>query len=598
MIADVKESDFVVVVKTSSNVSQTNCGVSLCYKSSSQATNTSKDYTFDNSIDLSLGATSDVLDTTDSLGAANYIKLWFSEDVVKNVQGTVVVYKKVHENKIGLKDKLPETNKIELILENGVFDGSGSNVVGDGVRTQWIDVNKGHNVLILIPSGYWFAANLSFDGSKQQNTPKTHHSMLIKNVTSKKIRVCYGKISGEKLSVNSLSNTDKQGIEVYEFYNTSDDYDIIVSSNNSSLIDKLKSDIICDSSNDTRVLSALFGSAQNIRAKIMSGDYFITEKHLTRETEQCCSLQTNEELSAKNIRIEGCFGTIFHISENLYNSINDDTYSVILCPRISKDVQSSTLSNTKIELSYITIFGVGYTKPICYFDLTMSDETSIIHCTIEGNKSHYYGETFETKPNARCIGFKVGHGSNNGIHNYLKHNWVHHCYIGFECSGEHYVFEDCLSHHCYYGFAFGYTPTREGFEHPNVMTGCSIEGCYQLMLLTKQGELNEMTFKERRDISPAFNIIQSTLICVGLSTETAWHVPLDEVKKGESDIVDTKPIKEVIKGAYRGTLCVDYIPDKPVFEEGSGLLFEWTNYTWKQILKGFGSVIEKKIQIP
>ena len=68
-----------------------------------------------------------------------------------------------------------------------------------------------------------------------------------------------------------------------------------------------------------------------------------------------------------------------------------------------------------------------------------------------------------------------------------KHLNVWYCGKGVSCNGEHFIFEDVKVHHDYIGFVFGDRHTVGKQEHPNIMIGCSIEGCYRLMTLSKNG---------------------------------------------------------------------------------------------------------------
>ena len=169
------------------------------------------------------------------------------------------------------------------------------------------------------------------------------------------------------------------------------------------------------------------------------------------------------------------------------------------------------------------------------------------------------------------------------------------CGTGLSINGEHFIIEDVLTHHCYVGFAFGDRAVRVSFEHPNIMLGCSIEGCYRFMTLSKNGVTEEKDFDEIENFT---NKIRSTLICIGLSTEATWSVPYiqkfdspdslpSENNVGDSYLVGTdtkkiytwngsswdiststetitKGILEYVKGIYRGRIEGDfiYIEDK------------------------------------
>jgi hypothetical protein len=165
-------------------------------------------------------------------------------------------------------------------------------------------------------------------------------------------------------------------------------------------------------------------------------------------------------------------------------------------------------------------------------------------------------------PNENLVGIRVGQGSNNGVHNYIKHCSSMYCAKGVSVCGEHYIFEDVLTHHCAVGFAFGDILTAPNYEHPNIMIGCSIEGCKRLMTLNKYGAAPSTT-----------DHATNTLICIGLSTEVSWAEP------GVGNAT-TLPILEVVKGQYRGRIEADYGGySANVFEnDGSGVHMTQVSY--------------------
>ena len=147
------------------------------------------------------------------------------------------------------------------------------------------------------------------------------------------------------------------------------------------------------------------------------------------------------------------------------------------------------------------------------------------------------------------------------------------CYAvgtGFSNCGEHFVMEDNLAHHCKIGFAFGDRLTRGNYEHPNIMIGCSIEGCYRLMVLNRYGSTDEIEAESA----------SNTLVCIGLSTEIHWEYPKDNEKYNDGKWYATLPIKEIIKGAYHGRIEADYRgKDISIFDnDGSGKNMVQTTY--------------------
>ena len=87
------------------------------------------------------------------------------------------------------------------------------------------------------------------------------------------------------------------------------------------------------------------------------------------------------------------------------------------------------------------------------------------------------------------------------------------------------------------------------------------------MLLSKSGVTIE------QDYSSEFP--KSTLIMIGTSTELRWDIPTNEIVGGIT-FQRTLPIKEIIKGAWRGRVEID--SDGEVFEPGSGKYFAVTKY--------------------
>lgn len=282
--------------------------------------------------------------------------------------------------------------------------------------------------------------------------------------------------------------------------------------------------------------------------------------------------------------------TVIVMTENGFGNMPEsEESSMILVPPRSKDETSTALSQTVFRCRNLGIMGYNYTKPIVLLNLVNAQSAIVEHVSVRSdNKFDNSLYVFPTRPNEKCVGIRVGYGSNNGIDNYVKSCSVMYCGIGISCCGEHFVFEDILTHHCYVGFAFGDTPTRKRFEHPNIMVGCSIEGCYRLMLLTKQGITEDTTIADAYD--PDGNVVPSTLICIGLSTETSWGIPVDEQEEGTTT-QRTLPIKEVVAGAYRGRIELDYASSNP-FEAGSGANMKFTAYrggTSPDILEGRGN---------
>ena len=161
---------------------------------------------------------------------------------------------------------------------------------------------------------------------------------------------------------------------------------------------------------------------------------------------------------------------------------------------------------------------------------------------------------FTQEPNRGLVGIRVGYGSNYGIRNSIKHVTVRHHYIGHSCCGEHFIYEDSKAHDCMVGFAFGDKYTQPKMEHPNMMIGCSIEQCARLMILNRYGETVESSVESGK----------VSLVCIGLSCEPYFK------GIGDGEGYNTMPIKEIIKGLYRGKIEGDYRGKNVSFFENDG----------------------------
>jgi hypothetical protein len=378
------------------------------------------------------------------------------------------------------------------------------------------------------------------------------------------------------------SEEDIQGIRFIHVNTNSESYDICVASSNSSEKDRNSADLIVDADNCTETLQAIVSCLTSIKILLYGGIYNVTKfntlplddgtQNFAIHTLMTLPPQypTDDPMEYKRLlRMVEIYGysagrnsesvAKLVVSEDLYNSVDSKTVAIIGVPMQTEDIgQDSNESYTKIALKNIAIFNWGYEKPIIDIDLTSAGYASLENINIANIEKNFgQQEAFATTPNENFIGIRVGQGSNNGVMNYLKHCVVMKCSTGFSCNGEHFVFEDCLSWGNMIGFAFGDKKVRKNFEHPNVMIGCSIEACHRFMTLSKQG------IKEQQEYVADYanNIIKSTLVCIGLSTESGNYRPIGTT--GET--TKSLPIIEYLKGCYRGRIEGDSI----TAEEGS-----------------------------
>lgn len=382
------------------------------------------------------------------------------------------------------------------------------------------------------------------------------------------------------------SASDLSGIKIWYIDKPHDNDDIVVSASDSKDSYKQISDIVCDGTNDTDVLSALVGSFNSINIKLMDGTYNINKAWKTSNNAKV-SLSLNENLlgydgSSRRRYITMCGkhktspqdfeGVKLVVSEELHNSFDDSTNNIILGAGYDKTKEVGRIA-CSVNFENFNIIGFKYDKPITYIDTTRCLSTMIDSVNIRSWKANLLKyDAFENTPNAECCGIRVGRGSNYGIQNYVKHSNIWYCGKGLACNGEHFIFEDVKLHHDYNAIVLGDRKTVGRFEHPNIFMGCSIEACYRLGLLSKNGITEPQDF-----VADYANRLQSsTLIMIGTSTETTWNIPTNEIV-GDKTVEGTLPFKEILRGCYRGRVEIDWW-QSPFAEDGSGKRMNYTSY--------------------
>ena len=402
------------------------------------------------------------------------------------------------------------------------------------------------------------------------------------------------------------TSSDLSGIKIWHIANRDDyQYDAIIAASDSTPQHKLTADIVCDGANDTDILAALFGCDTSVNVLLRGGHYNIT-KMWTHSNTAKVALGLNERPLEQEgssyrryITIHGdkrstpqtVDGVYLVVSQALHNSLsNSGMYYFIIGAPYSVGEEVPRIS-TSVDIANINIIGYKYDKPITYVDTTRCLSTMLESVNVRSWAENLLSyNPFNETPNSECCGIRVGRGSNYGIQNYVKHSNVWYCYKGLSCCGEHFVFEDVKAHHDYIGFVFGDRNTVGRVEHPNVMIGCAIEGCYRLMLLTKMGVTTEQDFVE----DYANKLQYSTLVVIGTSTETVWDIPVNERTQGGETQQNTLPIKEILRGCYMGSVEIDgWWSPTPFEQDGSGknMLSTWHSGGYSIIRRGGPNVV-------
>ena len=396
------------------------------------------------------------------------------------------------------------------------------------------------------------------------------------------IRVQFSRKDGTNLLPTDSVLND---VAIYYLKNKKTIYDVVVSASDSHENKKAYSDIILDGTNDTRILSALVGCHDSISVFLYGGNYNIDEMwtpYANTKVAMSVNVANNMDDGSsyrRYVNIEGeikCSpqtidSVVFKVSKTLHESLADEGQYFIIGTPYPKNSNEITRLATSISIKNLNIIGYKYDKPITYVDTTRCLSTMLDSVNVRSwDKNIEQYNQFDSVPNMECCGIRVGRGSNYGIQNHVKNSNVWYCGKGVAVNGEHFVFEDVKVHHNYIGWYFGDRKTVGRFEHTNIMIGCVIEGCYRLMVLSKQGITTEKPY----ETDETLRLSHSPLIIIGLATETWWG----GTKDGTSTAQATEPILEILKGCYTGRVEIETDLYK-VFADGSCINMSYRKYS-------------------
>lgn len=492
----------------------------------------------------------------------------FTEITPVDIKGSLLLIQDYALNtpKIDILD-----NAIQLSLNDGTSE----------IYTQFIYCNNSERFLVMMPDNI----KCSLLDLKKRNVKARSKVLDIRNNFSVKtadadyFKLTFARIDGTDLQISNLTDEEKEGIKVIPFKSKNNSlYDVVIAPSDAEQVFKDKADIILDGINDTDVLQCFIGSFSSIRIMLYPGTINITKVH-TNKFGKISAFSTVDVISSSFasehniIEINGYYNisshnlvenaTEFKVSQELHESLSDTKETAIfLVPNVQQEDDGIKVGVTDLIMNGIKIYNYSYNKPIVTIDGTFSRTFRAKNIAIKCQTLTGFSR-FPVRPNEKYIGIRAGYGSCEGIQNYIKNCTVNHVGTGISVNGEHFILEDICVHTSLVGFAFGDKLTKGNYEHPNIMIGCSIEQCERLMTLSKYGATEESSS----------TVPHNTLICIGLSTEPTWFIPGDD-NAGTSIML---PIKETIKGLYRGRLELDYLGISP-FEEGSGTCMKFTSY--------------------
>lgn len=501
--------------------------------------------------------------------------------------------------------------ELDVAWQAGLLKEGNVEIEGNGIRTGNFS-EKGLYIVTFSDEykvtyiGHVLGHDFSVDHEYNSNHPISAFKLRDKD----KMRFAISRKDG-----NVMDASEKDNIHIYYLDTPNGLYDVYVAASDSKEQSKKMANIVLDGTNDTRILCALTSCYNSMKIFLHAGTYYMTEFFSYTDTAKVClAINDNSAQGRTYLTIHGMSKctpqtsevTNIVLTEQLHNTIQNDgiNYFCLAIPYTYTegcfDGTEIHIANVSVDFKDFNVIGYYYDKPITYIDTTRCQSQMLESVNVRSwlNNIHAY-KPFEITPNEDCTAIRVGIGSDYGIQNYVKHSNFWYCGKGVACNGEHFVFEDVKTHHDYVGFYFGDKKTWGRMEHPNIMLGCSIEGCYRLMVLGSMGATSEQEF-----VPDYSNKVQKkTLVCIGLSTELGWSVP-GVMLKSESElpanpqvgatyiissvlytwngtswdksnaVQGTLPIKEIYRGMYRGRVEGDGVS----FESGSGKNIVLTSY--------------------
>lgn len=466
-----------------------------------------------------------------------------------------------------------KTEKVEFEqFVQGTMDAAGNRVDSNYAVYTKLNTIVNDRYVISVNPDYYIILNYNGD-----NRPFLYGGMISFIAEDFETPIVIKKRNGD-----TISPSDNIGFSANHFIKPcgNGEYDVIIASNTATKQDKEIADIICDGLNDEDEFNCAvnwnyFTDKVSCKVLVLDGDYSIDK--FVDLSDLSTKVGVNAITVAKplfsnymSVTING--RTPAHLPKNSNcrivvnnhsNLDNDVVYTIFGAERnraSSTDVNGSMYDVFNLDMSNLFISPNGYDKNIICIDGIGFAQMGIKNIGISWNPnptvSDINGIIFDSITMANTlIGIRGVYGSNRGKKNYIKNTIIVGMREGIALTGEHFILEDNLQHHCYYGFTVGNYPIRGAMEHPNIFIGNSVEQCYRMALLNSYGATDESTSYSKQ-----------TLIYIGGSVENTWRNSADEA-------VDMLPIKEVVKGIYRGRIESDRLRNaysQSLFEDGSG----------------------------
>lgn len=398
------------------------------------------------------------------------------------------------------------------------------------------------------------------------------------------LRVCLVRRDSEaKESIDDFTDLTVEISQV--LYKNTLGYDYVVASSNTDEHLKEIADLVCDGINDEVYINCAINgnitSKNTCKVLLLNGTYNVGKFHNIRPSYSSsyyeadsslwgaiCVMDkfgSNSSYERYDVRLEGESGVQFlhdtkttisenvgsavlNVSKNVMDTMNDsDEYCVIMGVRDTtiKQYMGAYGMNKTLMVNNININFYNSSKKVVGIDGVGLHGLAVERVSVYATEGADYNGSIlmlDSTPFAEgACGIRGDKGNDNGTgKTYFKSCLVIGLTEGIALTGEHIVLENCLEKFCKIGLTVGNYDVSKELQHPIVCIGNSIEQCERMMLLNRFGATSE---------SEVDKAVQ-TIVYIGGSTETSAHYT--------TGTVSMKPIKEVVKGAYRGRIESDY----------------------------------------
>lgn len=460
-------------------------------------------------------------------------------------------------------------NKVNLFIDdvmcvkNSYLDANG-NIVNGNYNTLVAKFPTVKNQRYVVDCGDLYTVALMHNGNKF----KMHDMRLFEFVAESSITLL--QIYRKDGTLVDTTSDDFKKITITKTNRPSHgQFDVIVCAKDSSEEDKLYADYICDGVNDEVEINSAINSnifnSYNCNVLLCEGHYNIDSFTLCKDfylddanvfdkaygaivTRCGCFNMSTQNNRRYRVNLVGKGGTITHYdsgavlkvsSSVIAKMANDVEYSVLTGARPDKTKKYGYAGYCVLNrYENINVIFEGYNKQMIAFDGIANYGFHLDGCRARTSLGDNIPIDWDeiSLPNVLC-GVRGDCGEDVGHDTIIKNTYVLGFNEGFAILGEHLLMESCNSHWNNVGISVGNYDAYAFAHHSNTFIGNTIERCGRLMVLNVQGATKERTCVDAET---------KPIIYIGGTTEMHWT-------KDNRDIY-TKPIKEIIKGAYKGVI--------------------------------------------